>query len=61
MPCVLAASGCEDLHRHMLGTRVHQFTIKDTRYIHCSVLMTPQKPEMAADAIKECEDALGKH
>jgi|SRR5215475_936395 len=44
-----------------LGTRVHSFNHAGIDYIHCSVLMTPDHPQMAEDAIKECQDAFKEH
>jgi hypothetical protein len=59
IPLLLLTTGCVSLHP-FLGARVHRFTHRGQDYIHCSVLMSPSQPQMAEDAIKECQDALAE-
>jgi hypothetical protein len=57
---LIATCGCAEMHRPLLGTRVHRFTVKDTTLVHCSILMDVNQQQLAHDAIEVCRDEISE-
>lgn len=55
---LLATAGCAEIHEHVLGARVHSFTVKGVQYTHCSIMMDHSKPQLAHDSIEVCRAAI---